>query len=31
MIGSDEVEVTGVGARGKRIPLIVGGEWQLPD
>ncbi len=31
MIGSDEVEVVGVGARGKRVPLIVGGEWQLPD
>lgn len=31
MIGSDEVEVTGVGARGRRLPLIVGGEWQLPD
>ena len=31
MIGSDEVEVTGIGARGRRLPLIVGGEWQLPD
>lgn len=31
MIGSDEVEVTGVGARGRRVPLIAGGEWQLPD
>ena len=31
MIGSDEVEVTGVGARGRRLPLIVGGEWQLSD
>ncbi len=31
MIGSDEVEVTGVGARGRRLPLIVGGEWQLSE
>ena len=31
MIGSDEVDVAGVGARGKRVPLILGGEWQLPD
>ena len=31
MIGSDEVDVTGVGARGRRLPLIVGGEWQLSD
>lgn len=31
MIGSDEVEVTGIGARGRRVPLIVGGAWQLPD
>ena len=31
MIGSDDVEITGVGARGRRLPLIVGGEWQLPD
>ena len=31
MIGSDEVEVTGIGARGRRVPLIAGGEWQLPD
>jgi len=31
MIGSAEVEVVGVGARGRRIPLIAGGEWQLPD
>ncbi len=31
MIGSDEVEVTGVGARGRRVPVIAGGEWQLPE
>jgi aminopeptidase len=31
MIGSDDVEVTGVSRRGRRTPLIVGGEWQLPD
>ena len=31
MIGSDDVEVTGIGARGRRVPLIVGGEWQLVD
>ena len=31
MIGSDDVEVTGVGARGRRLPLIMGGEWQLLD
>lgn len=31
MIGSGEVDVTGIGARGRRLPLIVGGEWQLPE
>lgn len=31
MIGSDAVEVTGIGSRGRRIPLISGGEWRLPD
>jgi aminopeptidase len=31
MIGSDEVEVVGIGARGRRVPLIIGGEWQLPE
>jgi leucyl aminopeptidase (aminopeptidase T) len=31
MIGSDEVEVTGVGARGRRVPVIAGGEWQLAE
>ena len=31
MIGSGEVEVTGVGRRGRRVPLIAGGEWRLPE
>ncbi len=29
MIGSEMVEVTGIGARGRRVPLIVDGEWRL--
>ena len=29
MIGSDELEVTGIGARGRRVPLIKDGEWQV--
>jgi aminopeptidase len=29
MIGSDAVAVTGIGSRGRRIPLLVDGEWQL--
>jgi aminopeptidase len=29
MIGSDEFEATGVGARGRRVPLIADGEWQV--
>ena len=29
MIGSDELEVTGIGARGRRVPLIGDGEWQV--
>ncbi len=31
MIGSGEVEVAGLGTRGRRVPLIAGGEWLLPD
>jgi aminopeptidase len=29
MIGSDELEATGLGARGRRVPLIANGEWQV--
>ncbi len=29
MIGSDDFEATGIGARGRRVPLIVDGAWQL--
>ena len=29
MIGTDDFEVTGVGARGRRVPLIAGGAWQI--
>jgi aminopeptidase len=29
MIGSPKLEVTGIGPRGKRIPLIADGVWQL--
>ncbi|HEY2355077.1 MAG TPA: aminopeptidase [Gaiellaceae bacterium] len=29
MIGSPKLEVTGVGPRGKRIPLIRAGRWQI--
>jgi aminopeptidase len=29
MIGTDDFEVTGVGARGRRVPLIAGGDWQI--
>ncbi len=29
MIGSPKLEVTGIGARGKRIPLIRDGFWQI--
>jgi aminopeptidase len=29
MIGSDEFEATGVAARGRRVPLIAGGAWQI--
>ncbi|HEY6016541.1 MAG TPA: aminopeptidase, partial [Gaiellaceae bacterium] len=29
MIGSDELEVTGVTAGGERVPVLRGGSWQL--
>jgi aminopeptidase len=29
MIGTDELEVTGIGARGRRIPLIRDGAWAI--
>ena len=29
MIGTDELEVTGVTARGERVPLIADGAWQI--
>jgi len=29
MIGTDDFEATGLAARGRRVPLIAGGEWQL--
>jgi aminopeptidase len=29
MIGSDEVEVTGVTKRGESVPLLRGGAWQV--
>ena len=29
MIGTDDLEATGIGARGRRIPLISGGEWRI--
>ena len=29
MIGSDDFEATGLGARGRRVPLIADGEWQV--
>ncbi|MDQ4030210.1 MAG: aminopeptidase [Actinomycetota bacterium] len=30
MIGSDELEATGIAENGRRLPLIVDGAWQLP-
>jgi aminopeptidase len=30
MIGGDEVDVTGIGGDGERVPLLRGGAWQLP-
>ncbi len=29
MIGTDDLEATGLGARGRRVPLIRDGSWQL--
>jgi aminopeptidase len=29
MIGSDDLEATGIAARGRRVPLIADGEWQV--
>jgi leucyl aminopeptidase (aminopeptidase T) len=29
MIGSPELEATGINARGRRIPLIRDGAWQI--
>jgi aminopeptidase len=29
MVGTEELEATGTTADGRRVPLIVGGEWQL--
>jgi hypothetical protein len=29
MIGTDDFEVTGIAARGRRLPLISEGAWQL--
>jgi aminopeptidase len=29
MIGSDEVQVTGVTREGREVPLLRGGEWQI--
>ena len=31
MIGSDEVEVTGIDDSGARTPILSGGEWRLSD
>jgi aminopeptidase len=30
MIGTDELQATGIREGGKRVPLIVDGEWQVP-
>jgi aminopeptidase len=29
MIGTDDFEATGIAARGRRVPLIADGEWQI--
>jgi aminopeptidase len=31
MIGSDELEISGVEPRGAVVPILAGGAWQLPD
>jgi aminopeptidase len=29
MIGTNDLEATGIGTRGRRVPLIAGGVWQI--
>jgi leucyl aminopeptidase (aminopeptidase T) len=29
MIGSDDLEVTGVTGAGDRVPILRGGDWQI--
>ena len=29
MIGTDDFEATGIAARGRRVPLIADGTWQI--
>ena len=29
MIGTDDFEATGIAARGRRVPLIADGAWQI--
>ena len=29
MIGTDDFEATGIGARGRRVPLISDGDWRI--
>ena len=29
MIGTADFEATGIGARGRRVPLIADGVWQI--
>ncbi len=29
MIGSNEVDVTGITGAGERVPLLRGGDWQI--
>ena len=29
MIGSPDLDVTGVTADGERVPVLVGGDWQI--
>jgi aminopeptidase len=31
MVGGDDVAVTGITSGGERVPLLVGGDWRLPD
>jgi aminopeptidase len=30
MIGTDELDATGITEDGRRVPLVAGGEWQVP-